>query len=345
MADNQETKEAGTSLVVGSVGTLKQILVNSQRSIASVLPSHMSADRLVKLAVLAAVQQPKLLLCTKESVLGSLMTAAQLGLEPNGMLGSGYLVPYKVKGVMTCQFIPGYRGLVDLAKRSGEVAGVVARVVYNDDTFEVHYGTKDEIVHRPALGGSRKYSDIFAVYVIATFEGGHKQFEVMTKEEVDAIRARSKSAEDGPWVSDYEEMAKKTVTKRGAKYWPLSPQKAAQFAQAVEHDNRVDFGAMGGLDPARDTEEGVAASVREKTANDMENLKQRMGGAKAATTKLVPEHPGAAPEKKKGETQEDFDLRYDDWRVSMQEFNEVHSEAEARVAAADAEEQEVARGE
>lgn len=273
MADNN-----GRALVVGSTGDLRAMLERSQNSLAAVLPAHMTVDRLIKLAVLAAVKEPKLLQCTKESIIASLMTAAQLGLEPNGTLGSAYLVPFnnRKKQVMECQLIPGYRGLIDLAKRSGEVDGVEARVVYEGDRFEPHYGTEPKIIHIPNFEGERKFSTIRAFYVVATFDGGHKQFEIMSKAEVEAIRARSQAKDEGPWQTDFEEMAKKTVTKRASKYWPLSPEKAAQFAAAVEHDNRLESGQIGGIDLGRDTEESIASDVREKTAQRAEDLREKL---------------------------------------------------------------------
>lgn len=292
MANGKE--EPGTAVaVVGTTSDLRGMLDRSRKSLADVLPAHMTADRLIKLAVLAAVKEPKLLQCTKESVIASLMTAAQLGLEPNGTLGSAYLVPFnnRKKQRMECQLIPGYRGLIDLAKRSGEVSGVEARVVYEGDKFEPHYGTEPKIIHIPNFAGERKFSNILAVYVVATFEGGNKQFEIMSKTEVEAIRARSQAKDEGPWQTDFEEMAKKTVTKRASKYWPLSPEKAAQFAAAVEHDNRIESGQIGGIDLGRDTEASIAASVQARTEADMDGLRERMA---ASAPKQVGEGTAAA---------------------------------------------------
>lgn len=281
----------GESLVVTNSETLRDLLVRSQRTIQATLPQHMKVDRLIKLALLAAVREPKLFDCTKASMIQAVMTAAQLGLEPNGMLGSAYLVPFRNNrtGSMEVQLIPGYRGLVDLAKRSGEVDGVEARVVFTGEKFEVYFGTDPKIIHIPTFEMERKYDNIRAFYVVATFDGGHKQFEVMSRDEVDAIRARAKSKDSGPWVTDYVEMGKKTVTKRASKYWPLSPEKAEAFARAVEHDNRIESGEIGGLDLSRDTPESISASVAEKTADSMEGLKQRMGKKAAPAAAADPE--------------------------------------------------------
>lgn len=287
----EENKQSGTNMLapVGTTTSLRSMLTQSQNSLAAVLPNHMKADRIIRLAILAAVKDPKVLECSKESVISSLMTAAQLGLEPNGTLGSAYLVPFnnRRKGRMELQLIPGYRGLVDLAKRSGEVAGVEARVVYKDDVFEIHFGTDPKIVHRPNPDVEPAIGNIRGFYAVATFEGGHKQFEWMTKQQVDAIRDRSKSKDDGPWKTDYEEMGKKTVTKRASKYWPLSPEKAEQFARAVEHDNRIESGEIGGLDVATDSESSVAAGVQAQTADKQEQLKERLSKKPSASAKVV----------------------------------------------------------
>jgi recombination protein RecT len=290
MAEAAATGEKGTSLTVDNSMTLRDLLQRSQGTIQATLPAHMKVDRLIKLALLAAVREPKLFECTKESMIQAIMTAAQLGLEPNGMLGSAYLVPFKntKQNRMEVQLIPGYRGLVDLAKRSGEVDGVEARPVFTGEKFEVFYGTDPKIIHIPNFEMKRLYENIRAFYVVATFDGGHKQFEVMSKEEVDAIRARSKSSDVGPWKTDYIEMGKKTVTKRASKYWPLSPEKAEAFARAVEHDNRLESGEIGGIDIERDTPESISASVATKTAESMDGLKERMKPKAVAATSDLP---------------------------------------------------------
>jgi recombination protein RecT len=260
---------------------LSALLTQRSQSIADVLPKHMKVDRLIKLALLAATKTPDLLMCTQASVMQSLMTCAQLGLEPNGMLGSGYLVPYGNK----CEFIPGYRGLIDLARRSGEVVKVEARVVYSGDIFEVDYGTEAKITHKPNLSGKRTQKDIVAFYMVAQLNQNDRQFEVMTKDEVDAIRARSKASGKGPWVTDYEEMGKKTVVKRGMKYLPLSPQLAA----AIEHDNRIESGEIGGVSDLIDDANSLQQRMAENTAAKQAELRDKLSAQHASQDSIEAE--------------------------------------------------------
>ncbi|MDB4874424.1 MAG: recT [Gemmatimonadetes bacterium] len=248
----------GTSLAVAPAQkTLKDLLTKATPSLQAVMPRHINAEKLIKIALLATSRTPLLLECTPSSILQSVMQAAQLGLEVNSPLGSAYLVPFKNRGVYECQLIPGYRGLIDLARRSGGILLVDARVVYDSDVFAVEQGTDPRIVHSPRLSADREYKNIIAFYATALLPGNVRQFEVMSKAEVDAIRARSKASGSGPWVSDYAEMGRKTVVKRLVKYLPLSPELAA----AVELDNRAETGEVGGVSDILDTAETVEAIV------------------------------------------------------------------------------------
>ena len=202
-------------------------LAGQQAAISSRLPAHVSADRIIKIAVTAAWKNPKILDCTKESVLLSIMTAAELGLEPGGHLGGAYLVPYGT----TCQLIPGYRGMIDLARRSGQIRSIEAHAVYEADEFVVEFGLDPKLSHRPTLKAER--GDVVAFYAVAQLVGGGVQYDYMTRADVDAIRKRSRAGTSGPWVTDYNEMGKKTVIRRLFKTLPVS----VELARAMElHD-------------------------------------------------------------------------------------------------------------
>jgi recombination protein RecT len=173
-------------------------------------------QRFRTIALATFTRTPKLWLCHPGTVARAIIEAAQLGLEPTGTLGGAYLVPYKGQ----CQLIVGYRGLVDLARRSGEIEAVEARIVREKDEFDFSYGLDPTIVHRPALEGDP--GPMTHVYAIARYRSGGRQFDVMSLAEVEAIRQRSRAKDDGPWVTDYFEMAKKTVLRRLAKLLPLT---------------------------------------------------------------------------------------------------------------------------
>lgn len=230
------------------LNTLRSLFEKSKPSMAAVMPKHMTPERILKIALSAASRTPTLLQCTPESILLAVMQCAQLGLEPNTPLGLAYLVPYKnnrkVEGqwvtTYEAQFIPGYRGLVKLAHQSGEITTVRSRVVREGDVFEVELGSDERLVHRPnlALDEGATLSQLVAVYAVAQFKNGATQFEVMSKAQVDGVRARSKASDNGPWSTDYEEMARKTVLRRLCKSLPLS----TELSTALEAQARAEGG-------------------------------------------------------------------------------------------------------
>lgn len=219
------------------LNTIGAMLEQRKQMIAQVLPRHIKADRLIKVALMAMNRQPELLNCTPASLFQSLMMAGQLGLEPDGVLGSAYLIPYGTN----CTLIPGYRGLIDLARRSGQIKSIEAHLVRQGDKFECAFGLDPQLSHTPAFPGDEAYlknENIIGAYAVAKLVDGGEQFEVMSRAEIDAIRNRSKASKSGPWVTDFGEMARKTVVRRLFKYLPVS----VEMASALELDNRADEG-------------------------------------------------------------------------------------------------------
>ncbi len=214
-----------------------------QNSLRDVLPKHLTPERIVKMALVAASRQPKLYECTDASIVQAIMKSGELGLDCTGTLGQGYLVPYfnsKIKK-LECQFIAGYQGLINLARRSGNIKRIESRVVYEADTFSVDYGTDQSLTHKPYLGDEDK-GNIVCVYAIAEMVGGGTQIEIMTLAEVQGIQGRSKAGKSGPWSTDFSEMARKTVIRRIAKYLPLSPELETAL---VADDAQFDFAKHG----------------------------------------------------------------------------------------------------
>lgn len=209
----------------GAKGTLLDLIASKRESFAAVLPQHMKIERFLKIAHAAMTRTPQLLNCTPASVIMALVSCSELGLEPNSPLGHAYLIPYGKE----CTLVIGYRGLLALMRRSGELASIDNHVVYDGDVFEVHFGDDAKIVHVPNLKGQRG-DKVIAAYMIARLKDGSIQREVMTIDEIEKIRARSRSGNAGPWKTDYAEMCRKTVLRRGAKRMPLS----TEMARAVE---------------------------------------------------------------------------------------------------------------
>jgi recombination protein RecT len=209
----------------------RDALTKAQPSFAAAIPEtvrkFLTPERVTKIALTAIGKTPKLMECTPHSILRAVMDATALGLDVSGgVMGQAYLVPYKD----TCQLIVGYRGLIALARRSGNIESLAAHAVYEKDHFELEYGLAEKLVHRPSLDESR--GKLIAVYCVSKFVGGGQHVETMLKSEVDAIRARSRAGQSGPWVTDYEQMALKTVIRRAAKYLPMS----IDLADALERD-------------------------------------------------------------------------------------------------------------
>jgi recombination protein RecT len=194
------------------------VLEARKAEFAKLLPSHLSAEKLLKVAINCIAKTPELQACSIESVLRCVYASAELGLELGGVMGYAYMLPFD--GVAT--FVIGYRGLLKLVTNSGEVSSVRAVVVRKKDIFRYSEGLSQRVLHEPFLDGDA--GELVRVYSVATMKDGTKTAEFMTRAQVDAIKARSRigAKNKGPWLTDYEEMAKKTVVRRHSKYLPMS---------------------------------------------------------------------------------------------------------------------------
>lgn len=189
-----------------------------KQQIALVLPKHLTADRMARVAITAVMRTPKLQQCRPESLLQSLMLCSQVGLEPDGR--NAHLIPYGDQ----CQVIFDWKGLVALARRNG-VKNIAADVVCEGDEFHWFRNAEGlQFTHR--VDWKQKRGAVYAAYCIWK-DGDQFDGEVMTREEIEGIRKRSRSGNAGPWVTDWAEMAKKTVIRRASKKWPLDPETAS----------------------------------------------------------------------------------------------------------------------
>lgn len=238
---------AGTAVApsVAASRTLKDALEARQSEIARALAGRVDPGAFIRVALTTVNKSPQLAECTTASILMALLEAASLGLVPNSVMGEAYLVPFNNKIKLPgggerwekqAQFIPGYRGLVKLARNTGVVKTVIARAVRAGDEFAVEFGLDEMLRHRADFDeDDYDQKPIRYVYAVALFADGTKQFEVMSKAAVDKIRQRSKSKDNGPWVTDYDEMALKTIVRRLCKRLPLSD---FDLARAIEADDR-----------------------------------------------------------------------------------------------------------
>ncbi|MGP4061478.1 recombination protein RecT [Halobacillus sp. H74] len=230
---NKKNKSNAPQQSNNQVNTIQAYLKKMGPEFERALPKHMDADRLGRIAMTTIRQNPKLLECSIPSLMGAVMQAAQLGLEP-GLIGHCYLVPFyngKMKET-DVQFIIGYKGMIDLARRSGHIESIYAHTVHENDEFEYELGLHPKLIHKPSTG---ERGDMNFVYSVAHFKDGGYQFEVFSRNDVDKVKERSKAGKFGPWQTDYEEMAKKTVIRRMFKYLPIS----VEVQNQATHDETV----------------------------------------------------------------------------------------------------------
>lgn len=233
MANTIQNQVATTNQ--GEKKSMQSYIKTMEGEIKKALPSVITPERFTRMVLSALSTNPKLAVCTPKSFLGAMMAAAQLGLEPNTPLGQAYLIPYKNKGIDEVQFQLGYKGLIDLAYRSGEVELVQAHVVYANDTFECEYGLEPKLVHKPA---DKDRGEPIKVYAMFKTKSGGYGFEVMSMDDVRRHAEKySQAYKTGfsPWKSNFEEMAKKTVLKKVLKYAPLK----SDFVRGVVQDETI----------------------------------------------------------------------------------------------------------
>lgn len=257
------TTKTDLAHILTSPATLAQI--------KAALPKHMTAERMARVALTETRKTPALGKCDPRTFIGAVIQLSQLGLEPGGALGHAYLIPFgnTKQGTTDVQIIIGYRGMIDLARRSGQIASIQAVIVRDGDDFDVEFGLTPGLKHRPLFDDDKPMT---FVYAVAVFKDGGRQFEVMTRGQVEKVRKQSRASSSGPWVTHFEEMAKKTVIRRLFKYLPVS----IELQRAVVLDERGDAGLsqvvddMGAID-------GTATEIHE----DAERLTHQPEGEEA----------------------------------------------------------------
>ncbi len=244
---NQMAKKQSGEVANKQPKTIEDYLKQMAPAMQQALPKHMDVDRLMRLTMTTIRTTPELRGADMGSLLGGVMQAAQLGLEP-GLLGQCYLLPFnnRKKGIKEVQFIIGYKGMIDLARRSGHIQSIYAHAVYENDEFEYELGLNPTLKHKPTMDGDK--GEYLGSYAVAHFKDGGYQMEFMPKSEIDKRRNSSPGGRSSfsPWNNFYEEMANKTVIRHMWKYLPIS----VEVQLAVQYD------------------EGTARSVKDITPND-----------------------------------------------------------------------------
>jgi len=291
-----------TTDLTTNIRTVRDLLKRNAPKIEAVLPKHLDADRLMQIAATVVQRTPALAECSPRSLLGACIQSAQVGLNLDPTLGEAYLVPYyhKASREKRAQFQVGYRGLIRLARNSGDVSSVFAMPVYKGEDYS------EEITHNGPtfkhVPGEGPYGrdQLRCVYMVCKFLTGGFHWGRMWSWEIDLIRDRSKAGQSGPWVTDYIEMAKKTVVRREAKYLPLS----TDAQRVIADDERIDLGIEtanvidleGGERPAPDDEPIEKTNDPNPEAQkQLDDLKASLDGVQAPIDIPDIEQPSPTP--------------------------------------------------
>lgn len=277
-------------------------LLNQKKGeLAKMLPRTLSIERLLKVAQIAATTTPALAKCDVPSLVGAIGQCAQMGLEPNTVLGHAYLVPFNTKRKMpdgserwvnSVQVIIGYKGLIDLARRSGQIVSIAAHEVCENDRFELVYGLDEKLNHTPAMG---ERGQVIGFYAVAKLKDGGYSFEFMSVHQVREIMGATQSKGNyGPWKEHFIEMGRKTVIRRLAKYLPLS----IEFQTAVALDNQ----AEGGKDQKLDTIDGEFMLVQDEDAPQLGAPDPETGEIAAPAAAPAAASPAPAAQAEEGPT-------------------------------------------
>ena len=233
ITDTRAANAVATSAAASATKTLQSQINLMQGEIKKALPSVLTPERFTRMVLSAVSSNKDLAACETKSFLAAMMQAAQLGLEPNTPLGQAYIIPYRDHGTLKAQFQLGYKGMIDLAYRSEQVSVIDAQVVYENDEFEYELGLEPKLKHKPVFSNRGKPIPYYAMF--RTKDGGYG-FQVMSYDDaVTHARKYSKAFTSGPWSTNFDEMAKKTVLKKVLKYAPLK----SDFLRGLTADETV----------------------------------------------------------------------------------------------------------
>lgn len=253
--------------------------------IKALLPPDINYDRMKWVVMNQMRRKPELFMCRPQSIINCVMQSTQLGLEMDDIRGLAYMVPYADEAT----FIPGYKGLIDLAYRSGMVKDIYADIVYENEPYKLGRGTDKVLEHTPLPPSKR--GNRLAVYAVAIMNDGYRAFAWLWMEEIEKIRKASK-AKKGPWLDWEEEMIKKSAIRRLSKTVNISP----AFTKAAAIDERVDMG----LNASEIFYENEVVNTREGGKPDVEMPKAKQEPTDA---EIVDQVKPATPEEEQQYTE------------------------------------------
>lgn len=284
-----------TAIVQQRADMFSTLLAKHSKQLAAALPRHIPAERFARIVLTTLRRNPRLMECSAQSVFGAIMQSAQDGLELDGTHAA--LVPYRNHGRMEAQYQPMFRGMLALARRSGDVSAFRARAVYEGDVFDYEEGLAPRLRHVPM--GCEDPEKISHFYAIADLRGGGQQFEVMSRSQVNAIRDNSPGyrydPNNSPWATHYPEMGCKTVAKKALKWCPTS----SEVQRVITRDDDADRGEssvdydLPALEVPTDATSTPTPAATAPTGDRNADLASRIrAGAKPATVRVTKARPG-----------------------------------------------------
>jgi recombination protein RecT len=247
-------KKIDRRLAASNAGTLSKFLNQNAAMLGDFAKGFMRPEAMIRLSLIAFSKTPILSKCTLASILRSLMDAAALRVRPGGLNGRGYLVPRKNNKTnpptWECHFDPGWRGLVDVARRSGKVKSLGAQVVRAGDYFEYGYDPLPTLKWKPLreIGAAEADADgvierrpIIAAFAVAHLADDAIQIEVLEGEDLKQIKSSSAAGDSGPWADWESEMCRKSAVKRLCKYLPV-PDDFDDLDKAMAMSDGADIG-------------------------------------------------------------------------------------------------------
>jgi len=247
------------------VANFRGLLDKAAPSLAKAMPRGVNVERMMAVFFNSVTRKPDLLECNQYSVVRCLFQSAQLGVEPDTPLQHCHLIKYK----NDCTLQMGYRGLIYLANNIAP-STIQTGIVYDCDKIEIRGGTSASLDHYPQLPRPEGVKPVGYYATIEQVGLPRAEYEYMTKDDVDKIRRKSRAAESGPWVTDYDQMAIKTVLKRLLKRRPASAETGQQLAKAIEIDNAAE---VGDAQPFDDT---IADILREEPDSKTDRLAEKV---------------------------------------------------------------------
>lgn len=312
------------------LNSISEVLDMFRPMIAQALPNTISPNRIIQVVTSVVNQNPDLKKCTVPSLLGAIMESAILGLDPTPALGHCTFIPRRNKktGNIEAQFFIEYQGYIQLARRTGEVNNVRARVVYENDHFDVEYGLEEKLEHKPKFGANR--GKPLLVYAVWDLANGSRYFDVLDRQQVERAKKSSQAAAAGqsPWTTDEDAMWRKTAIRATRKYVPMSVEVQQAFAVDQSVISPEAFKPGGELDFSQiQTEEGLSEGGDEQGSGGAQPGSQTVTTQEQAPSKAPPKTKQKAPE---GETDESEVTRFREW---LQRAGITEEEAKAQAGA------------